>query len=53
MIMEATKEMFHDQDLPVLLWTKEARTIVYVQNITPHRVSDKTILDEDSLRENP
>ena len=37
-IMEAVKAMIHDQDLPMHLWAKVARTNVYVQNISPHRV---------------
>ena len=36
--MEAAKEMLHDQDLPMHLWVEAARTVVYVQNRTPHRV---------------
>ena len=30
--------MLHDQDLPMHLWAEAARTMVYVQNRTPHRV---------------
>ena len=42
-IMEAVKAMIHDQDLPIHLWEEAARTTVYVQNISPHRVlGDKT-----------
>ena len=37
-IMEATREMLHDQDLPMHIWAEAARTMVYVQNHTPHRV---------------
>ena len=37
-IMEAAKEMLHDQDFPMHLWEEAARTAVYVQNRTPHRV---------------
>ena len=37
-IMEATRAMLHDQDLPMHLWVEVARTTVYVQNRTPHRV---------------
>ena len=29
-IMEATKAMLHDQDLPMHLWEEETRTYVYV-----------------------
>ena len=36
--MEATRELLHDQDLPMHLWAKAGRTAVYVQNGTPHRV---------------
>ena len=36
--MEAAKAMLHDQDLPMHLWEEAARTTVYVQNCTPHRV---------------
>ena len=38
MIMEAAREMLHDQDLPIHLWVEDARVVVYVQNHTPHRV---------------
>ena len=37
-IMEAAREMLHDQDLPMHLWAEASRTVVYVQNHTPHRV---------------
>ena len=37
-LMEATKVMLHDQDLPMHLWAEVARTTVYVQNITPQCV---------------
>ena len=36
--MEAARAMLHDQDLPMHLWAEAARTTVYVQNRTPHRV---------------
>ena len=39
-IMEATKAMLHDQDLPMNLWVEATRTTVYVQNHTPHQVLD-------------
>ena len=40
MIMEATRAMLHDQDLPMHIWAEASRTSVYVQNRTPHRVSE-------------
>ena len=30
--------MIHEQDLPMHLWVEAARTTVYVQNKSPHRV---------------
>jgi transposase InsO family protein len=35
-IMEAVKTMIHDQDLPMHLWEKAARTTMYAQNILSH-----------------
>ena len=34
-IMEVTKVMVHDQELPMHLWVEVARTVVYVQNRIP------------------
>ena len=36
--MEAAKALLHDQDIPMHLWVEASRTVVYVQNCTPHRV---------------
>ena len=36
--MEVVRAMLHDQDIPMHLWAEAARTMVYVQNHTPHRV---------------
>ena len=36
--MEFARDMLHDQDLPMHIWEEAARTIVYVQNRTPHIV---------------
>ena len=44
--MEAIREMLHDQDLPMHLWTEAARTVVYVQNRTPHRVLENKTPEE-------
>ena len=44
--MEAVKAMLHDQDLPMHLWTKASRIVVYVQNRTPHRVLKNKTLEE-------
>ena len=45
-IMEAVRAMLHDQDLPMHLWAEAARTMVYVQNHTPHRVLEKKTPEE-------
>ena len=46
MIMEVTREMLHDQDLPMHLWAEAARTIVFVQNHTPHKVLENKTPEE-------
>ena len=38
--------MLHDQDLPMHLWAKAAKTAVYVQNRTPHRVLENKTPEE-------
>ena len=38
--------MLHDQDLPMHLWVEAARTTVYVQNCTPHRVLENKTPEE-------
>ena len=45
-IMEATKAMLHDQDLPMRLWAEVVRTTVYVQNHTLHRILEKKTPEE-------
>ena len=44
--MEAARAMLHDQDLPMHLWEEASRTVVYVQNCTPHRVLDNKTPEE-------
>jgi transposase InsO family protein len=45
-IMEAVNAMIHDQDLHMHLWAEAARTIVYVQNISPLRALGNETLEE-------
>jgi transposase InsO family protein len=43
-IIETTKAMIHDLDLPMFLWTEACSTIVYILNKCPHRIlKDKTL----------
>ena len=49
--MEAARAMLHDQDLPMNLWEEASRTMVYVQNHTPHRVL-KNKTPEEVIRGN-
>ena len=46
MIMEAAREMLHDQALPMHIWEEAARTMMYVQNRTPHRVLENKTPEE-------
>ena len=51
--MEATREMLHDQDIPMHLWAEASRTMVYVQNHTPHRVLKNKTPKEVFFEKNP
>ena len=53
MIMEAAREMIHDQDLPMHLWAEATRTVVYVQNCTPHRLLENKTPEEVSSFKKP
>jgi hypothetical protein len=44
--MEAVKAMIHDQDLSMYLWAEATRTIVYVQNKSPHKVLENKTPEE-------
>ena len=46
MIMEAARAMLHDQDIPMHLWAEAVKTLVYVQNRTPHRVIENKAPEE-------
>ena len=42
-IVGATRAMLHDQYLPLFLWTEAFRTVVYLQNRSPHKaIRNKT-----------
>ena len=51
--MEAAKVMLHDEDLPMHLWAEAARTVVYVQNHTLHRVLENNTPKEVLSRKKP
>jgi transposase InsO family protein len=37
-IIEATKAMIHDQNLPMILWAEASMTTMYVHNRSPHHI---------------
>jgi transposase InsO family protein len=37
-IIEATKAMIHDQNLPMIMWAEASMTTMYVQNMSPHKI---------------
>ena len=51
--MQASKEILHDQDIPMHLWAKAARKTVYVHNRTPHRRLNNKTPEEDFSGEKP
>ena len=52
-IMEVAREMIHDQYLPMHLWEKVSKIVVYVQNRTPHRVLEKKTHEEIFSKKKP
>ena len=50
MIMEESREMLHDKDIPMHIWDEAwdeaARIVVYVQNHTLHRVLENKAPEE-------
>jgi len=45
-IVEAAKAMIHDQNQPMHLWSKASKTIVFVQNKSPHKILGNMTLEE-------
>jgi hypothetical protein len=45
-IIEATKAMIHDHNLPMILWEEESMTTVYVHNRSPHQILKNMTLEE-------
>ena len=40
-IVEATRAMLYDQDMPKFLWAEACNTTIYVQNMTLHAALGK------------
>jgi hypothetical protein len=53
MILGATKEMLHDQGLPMHLWAEACNNAVYVKNYFPHRVLGMSAPEEDFSSKKP
>jgi hypothetical protein len=45
-IIEATKAMIHDHNLPMIMWAEASMTTVYVQNMSPHQILMNIIPEE-------
>ena len=52
-IMEASRAILDDQDLPMHIWEEDARNTVYVSNCTPHRVLENKTPEEVFSRKKP
>jgi hypothetical protein len=52
-IVEATKEMIHNQNLPMHLWVEASNTFVYVHNGIPHNILGNKTLKEVFNGKNP
>jgi transposase InsO family protein len=47
-IIGSTRDMIHDQDLPMFLWAEACNTTIYVQNKSPHRILGDQTPEEHS-----
>jgi transposase InsO family protein len=45
-IVEATKVMIHDHNIPMIMWEEASMTTVYVQNMSPHKILKNITLEE-------
>jgi transposase InsO family protein len=45
-IVGAVRAMIHDQGLPMFLWAEACRTVVYIQNKSPHTILGKLTPEE-------
>jgi transposase InsO family protein len=45
-IVEATKAMIHDQNFPMIMWAKASMTVVYVRNMSPHKIMKNMTCEE-------
>lgn len=52
-IVEATRAMMYDQDMPKFLWAEACNITVYVQNMTPHQALGKIMLEKVFIGKTP
>jgi hypothetical protein len=52
-IVGAARAMIHDQGLPLFLWAEACNTIVYLQNMSPHRALGNVTPDEAFTGQKP
>jgi hypothetical protein len=52
-IVEATKVMMHDQNLPMIMWAEASMTTVYIQNMSPHKILKNMTPKESFTRVKP
>jgi hypothetical protein len=52
-IIEASKEMIHDQSLPMILWAEASMTTIYIQNMSPHQILKNMTPEEAFTVVNP
>lgn len=52
-IKEFVKEMMHDQEFPVFLYSEAYITIVHIQNISPHQIMENQSHEEAFTKKKP
>jgi transposase InsO family protein len=44
-IVKATKAMIHDHNLPMILWEEASMTVLYILNMSPHKILKNMTLE--------
>jgi hypothetical protein len=52
-IIAFSRDMIHDQEFPMFLWLEACNMVLYVQNMSPHRILGEKTLEEEFSRVKP
>jgi hypothetical protein len=52
-IIEETKEMIHDQSIPMIIWAEACMKAIYFHNMSPHQILKNITPEEAFTRVKP